>query len=41
MPLYRLYEGSEEGWEEVEGGWSSVPEEGEFAGKWLFGFDED
>jgi len=45
-PQYSLYlydwgddEGSEEGWERVEGGWSVVPEEGESAGKWLFGFD--
>ena len=47
-PQYSLYlydwgydEGSEEGWERVDGGWSSVPEEGEFAGKWLFRFPGD
>jgi len=47
-PQYGLYlygwgddEGSEKGWERLEGGWSSVPEEGEFAGRWLFGFPGD
>ncbi|MBT4496189.1 MAG: DUF4249 family protein [Gemmatimonadetes bacterium] len=45
-PHYSLYmweenEGLEEGWEVVEGGWSFVPEEGEFAGRWLFGFPGD
>ena len=47
-PQYSLYlydwgddEGSEEEWERVEGGRSAVPEEGDFAGKWLFSFPGD
>lgn len=40
-PQYGLFEGSEGEWEQVEGGWSMVPEEGEHAGRWLFGFPGD
>jgi len=45
-PRHSLYsweddEGSSGGWEQIEGGWSMVPEEGEFAGRWLFGFPGD
>jgi hypothetical protein len=43
-PQYGLYmwkDESEVGWELLEGGWSSVPEEGEFAGRWIFGFPGD
>ena len=30
-----------EGWDQVAGGWSMVAEEGQFAGRWLFGFPGD
>ena len=47
-PQHSLYlydwgddEGSEEGWAVVEGGRSAVPQEGDFAGKWLFSFPGD
>ena len=40
-PQYSLFEGSEGEWEQVEGGWSMVPEDGEFTGRWLFGFAGD
>ena len=39
-PKYGLYT-YEMGWIRVEGGWSLMPSDGEFAGMWLFGFDED
>ena len=40
-PQYGLFAGADGEWERIEGGWSMVPEEGEFAGRWLFGFPGD
>ena len=40
-PKYGLFDGSDEGWEPIESGWSLVSQESETAGQWLFGFVDD
>ena len=40
-PLYSLFGVEDDAWERIEDGWSLVATEGEAAGRWLFGFEED
>ena len=35
---YRLYDGSGEGWEPIEDGWSVISLAPESVGNWLFGY---